>query len=28
VRLLGAKVSMQTESPHGLRVSITLNKPL
>ena len=27
-RLLGAKVSMQTESPHGLRVSITLNKPL
>jgi hypothetical protein len=25
---LGAKVSMQTESPHGLRVSITLNKPL
>ena len=28
VRLLNAKVSMQTESPHGLRVSITLNKPL
>jgi two-component system sensor histidine kinase TctE len=28
VRLLGAKVSMQTESPHGLRVSITWNKPL
>lgn len=28
VRLLGAKVSMQTESPHGLRVSVTLNKPL
>ena len=28
VRLLGAKVTMQTESPHGLRVSITLNKPL
>ena len=27
VRLLGAKVSLQTESPHGLRVSITLNKP-
>ena len=28
VRLLDAKVSMQTESPHGLRVSVTLNKPL
>ncbi len=28
VRLLDAKVGMQTESPHGLRVSITLNKPL
>jgi two-component system sensor histidine kinase TctE len=28
VRLLGAKVSMQTESPHGLRVSVTLSKPL
>ena len=28
VQLLGAKVSMQTESPHGLRVSVTLNKPL
>ena len=28
VRLLDAKVTMQTESPHGLRVSITLNKPL
>jgi two-component system sensor histidine kinase TctE len=28
VRLLGAKVSMQTESPHGLRVSVTFNKPL
>lgn len=28
VRLLGAKVAMQTESPHGLRVSITFNKPL
>ena len=28
VRLLGAKVTIQTESPHGLRVSITLNKPL
>jgi len=28
VRLLGAKVSLQTESPHGLRVSITLSKPL
>jgi two-component system sensor histidine kinase TctE len=27
-RLLGASVSMQTESPHGLRVSVTLNKPL
>ena len=27
VRLLGAKVSMQTESPHGLRVSVTLSKP-
>jgi len=28
VRLLGAKVSLQTESPHGLRVTITLSKPL
>ncbi len=28
VRLLGAKVTLQTESPHGLRVSITLSKPL
>ena len=28
VQLLAAKVSMQTESPHGLRVSVTLNKPL
>ena len=28
VRLLGAKVCMQTESPHGLRVSITWSKPL
>jgi two-component system sensor histidine kinase TctE len=28
VRLLGAKVTMQSESPHGLHVSITLNKPL
>ncbi len=28
VRLLNAKVSMQTESPHGLRVSVTLNKAL
>lgn len=28
VRLLGAKVSVQTESPHGLRVSVTLSKPL
>ena len=28
VRLLDAKVTMQMESPHGLRVSITFNKPL
>ena len=28
VRLLGARVSLQTESPHGLRVTITLSKPL
>ena len=28
VRLLNAKVAIQTESPHGLRVSITFNKPL
>jgi two-component system sensor histidine kinase TctE len=28
VRLLGAKVGMQIESPHGLRVSVSLNKPL
>jgi two-component system sensor histidine kinase TctE len=27
-RLLGAKVTMQTESPHGFRVSMTFNKPL
>ncbi len=28
VRLLNAKVAIQTESPHGFRVSITFNKPL